>query len=79
MDKYEDVLGRLTEDEKLAFEILEKNGWLPFVEVAVDSAIIDGMRFPTYSVGGRYDAGILKSEVPVRSEKVAPARKKKKG
>jgi hypothetical protein len=78
MDKYEDVLGRLTEDEKLAFEILQKNGWLTFVEVSVDCAITENMRFPTYSVGGRYDLGILKSQVPVRSEKVAPARKKKK-
>ena len=78
MDKYEEILGRLTEDEKLAFDILRKNGWLTFVEVAVDSAIIDSVKFPTYSVGGRYDLGILKAQVPVQAEK-APARKKKKG
>jgi hypothetical protein len=78
MDKYEDILGRLTEDEKLAFDILQKNGWLTFVEVSVDCAITDNMRFPTYSVGGRYDLGILKTQVPIKVEK-APARKKKKG
>jgi hypothetical protein len=78
MDKYEEILGRLTEDEKLAFEILRKNGWLTFVEVAVDSAIVGGMRFPTYSAGGRYDLGFLKKTIPVKTQK-APAGKKRKG
>lgn len=78
MDKYEEVLGRLTEDEKLAFEILQKNGWLAFAEVKVESAIIEDMKFPTYSVGGRYDLGVLKSQVPIKVPK-APASKKKKG
>jgi hypothetical protein len=79
MAKFEEVLGKLTEDEKLAFEILAKNGWLPFVDVQVEKAIIEGVKYQTYSAAGYYDIGILKAEIGSVPEKKTAAKGKKKG
>lgn len=79
MNKFEEVLGRLTEDEKLAMDILSKNGWLPYVDVQVEKAVIEDSKYQTYSVGGYYDIGFLKAQVPPRPKARTKTKKGKKG
>jgi hypothetical protein len=64
----------LSEDEKLAIEVLEKAGWSFVAEVSVEKATPMGDRWPSYTLGREYVLGILLPEPP----KVSPGRPKKK-
>lgn len=64
----------LSEDEKLAIDILEKAGWIFVAEVSVEKATPMGERWPSYTLGREYAMGILLPEPP----KAPPGRQAKK-
>lgn len=67
----------LSEDEKIAIEILEKAGWLLFGDVAVEKATPKGEKWPSYTVGREYRIGLLRAEISSPSGRRPKGRKSK--
>jgi hypothetical protein len=54
MSVYDEIKGELTEIERAALETLISAGWLAMSEAFIESAKVDGFRYPTHTAAGRY-------------------------
>lgn len=54
------VFDILTEGEKKAVKVLVEAGWEFFSEVSVEKATPPGERWPLYTSGGTFAAGVLR-------------------
>jgi hypothetical protein len=74
MQTYEKIKDKLSEGEQAAVETLIAAGWIGFGEALIESAITEGFKYPTFSVGGRYQFCLIINDLQTRE----PAADKKK-
>jgi hypothetical protein len=68
------ILDVLSEDERLAVEILVKAGWQFQSEVTVEKGTPEGERWPLFTSGGVFAMAVLKTDAGS-----SPGGQKKKG
>jgi hypothetical protein len=75
MQTYESIKELLTESEQAAVEVLIRAGWIPFADAVIEQGMTEGYKYPTYSIGGRYQFCLTANDLQNRQ----PPPQKKRG